>query len=114
HGAQTNLAEYTIKTSRGDRQRVVRQPGSGNRWVSLGTFMFNGVPELSLTSATKDGTGQQDIAFDAAAFIPINGTYHEDSVEAVGLFDENQNIDTAAPESWLGGNLAGRQALYDW
>jgi hypothetical protein len=114
HGAHTNLASYTVKTSRGDRTRVVRQPGTGNRWVSLGTFMFDGVPELSVTSITSDGSGEQDIAFDAAAFVPINGTHHEESVEAVGLFDEDQNTDTASPESWLGGNLASRQALYDW
>ncbi len=114
HGAHTNLATYTVRTSRGDRQRVVRQPGDTNRWVSLGTFLFDGVPEVSVTSVTPDGNGEQDIAFDALAFVPITGTFHEESVEAVAVFDEDQNIDTAAPGSWLGGPLSNRQALYDW
>lgn len=114
HGAHTKLAKYVVKTARGDRERVVRQPGSGNRWVPIGAFMFNGVPEVTLTSVTPDGDGSQDIAFDAMAFVPINGTYHEESVEAVAVFDEDQNIDTPAPSSWLGGPLANRQALYDW
>ncbi|RJQ85842.1 hypothetical protein D5S19_13155 [Amycolatopsis panacis] len=114
HGAQTNAATYVVKTASGDRTRVVQQPGDGNRWVSLGAFMFNNVPEVNLTSVTPQGDGSQDIAFDAVAFVPINGKYHENSVEADALFDENQNIDTAAPESWVGGNLSGRQTLYDW
>lgn len=114
HGAHTNLAEYVVKTARGDRTRIVRQPGNGNRWVSIGAFMFDGVPEVTLSSVTPDGDGSEDIAFDAMAFIPINGEYHEETVESVALFDEDQNIDTAAPESWMGGNLASRQSLYDW
>lgn len=113
HGAQTSLATYTVKTARGDRQRTVRQAGNGNRWVSLGTFMFNGTPEVTLTSVTNDGTGTDDIAFDAAAFVPVNGNFHEESVEADAVFDEDQNIDTAA-NSWLAGPIADRQHLYDW
>lgn len=114
HGAHTKLAKYVVKTAQGDRERVVRQPGSGNRWVYIGAFMFNGVPEVTLSSVTPDGNGSQDIAFDAMAFVPITGTFHEESVEAVAVFDEDQNIDTPWPSSWLGGNLASRQALYDW
>lgn len=114
HGAHTNLAKYVVKTAQGERTRIVRQPGEGNRWVPIGTFMFDGIPEVTLSSVTPDGTGRHDIAFDAMAFVPVNGKYHEESVEAVALFDEDQNIDTAAPESWLGGPLANRQALYDW
>jgi hypothetical protein len=113
-GAQTNYARYVVKTANGDRVRVIKQPGSANRWVSLGAFMFNGTPEVDLTSVTQDGTGEQDIAFDAVAFVPISGTYQEHSVEDVAVFDENQNLDTAAPSSWLAGPLAGRQSLFDW
>ncbi|WP_188316828.1 hypothetical protein, partial [Solihabitans fulvus] len=114
HGAQTNGATYLVRTATGDRTVVVRQPGDGNRWVPLGTFMFNNVPEVSVSTVTANGDGSQDLAFDAMAFVPVNGQYHEESVEADALFDENQNIDTAAPESWLAGPLANRQALYDW
>ncbi|MFD9371028.1 hypothetical protein ACFWA6_25465 [Streptomyces sp. NPDC060020] len=71
HGAHTNIARYEIKTVNGWRERIVQQPGAGNRWVSLGAFRFKGaVPEVRLTNITQDGTGDQDIAFDAVAFEP--------------------------------------------
>ncbi|MFE3288068.1 hypothetical protein ACFXJJ_33885, partial [Streptomyces sp. NPDC059233] len=73
HGAQTKVANYEIKTVNGWRQKVVSQPGTGNRWVSLGAYRFTGtVPEVRLTSITSDGTGDQDIAYDAVAFEPGN------------------------------------------
>jgi hypothetical protein len=114
HGADTHTATYVVKTASGDRKRVIQQPGSGTRWLSLGAFMFNNVPEVSLSTDTPNGDGSQDIAFDAVAFVPFTGTYHEESVESDAVFDENQNIDTGAPESWLGGPLANRQSLYNW
>lgn len=114
HGAHTRQATYVVKTAQGDRKRTVVQPGSGNRWFSLGAFMFNGYPEVRLSSITSDGSGDQDIAVDAVAFVPITGTYKEQSVEAVAQFDEDQDIDTATPSSWLAGFLSNRQELYDW
>jgi endonuclease/exonuclease/phosphatase family metal-dependent hydrolase len=71
HGATTNLARYVVKTAYGDRVSVVRQPGNGNRWVSLGTFRFNGPPQVTLASVTPDGNGSQRIAFDAMAFVAV-------------------------------------------
>ncbi|WP_229789890.1 golvesin C-terminal-like domain-containing protein [Pilimelia terevasa] len=114
HGAQTRQATYVVKTAQGDRRRIVVQPSGGNRWLSIGAFMFNGYPEVQLSSITSDGTGEKDIAFDAVAFLPITGTYKEQSVEAVAQFDEDEDIDTAAPSSWLAGFLSSRQELYDW
>ncbi|MER5723363.1 hypothetical protein ABT043_15195 [Streptomyces sp. NPDC002418] len=114
HGAQTQLAQYDVTTKTGVRSRIVRQPGNGNRWVSIGAFMFDNVPKVTLSSVTSDGTGDDDIAYDAVAFVPITGTYVERSVDAVALFDEDQNLDTSAPASWIGGPLTSRQNLYDW
>ncbi|MGW5642294.1 golvesin C-terminal-like domain-containing protein [Saccharopolyspora sp. NPDC003752] len=115
HGAHTNLADYRVNARPGERSRVTKQPGEGNRWVSIGAYMFdNVVPRVTLSSVTPDGTGDEDIAFDAVAFIPIQGEYREESIEAVAVFDEDQNIDTSAPGAWLAGPLAGRQALHDW
>ncbi|BCB88663.1 golvesin C-terminal-like domain-containing protein [Phytohabitans suffuscus] len=114
HGAHTRLARYVVQTANGPRERVVRQPGEGNRWVSIGTFMFNGVPEVTVSSITPDGDGSEDIAIDAMAFVPVAGTFREESVEAVAVFDEDQDLDTAAPASWLAGPLANRQSLHDW
>jgi endonuclease/exonuclease/phosphatase family metal-dependent hydrolase len=64
---------YKINTAYGTRTKVVNQRGSGNRWVSLGTYRFNGAPEVTLS--TEVGTGpDQPIAFDALAFVPVNQT----------------------------------------
>ncbi|MCK2244617.1 MULTISPECIES: hypothetical protein [unclassified Crossiella] len=115
HGAHTNLARYQITGADGPRVKVTAQPGAGNRWVSLGTYQFSGAhPAVTLSSVTEDGDGVRDIAFDAVAFVPINGTYREESVEAVAIFDENQNIDTPFPGSALGGIIKDRQTLFDW
>ncbi|SCF43356.1 hypothetical protein GA0070564_10997 [Micromonospora mirobrigensis] len=114
HGAHVQSARYVVKTAAGDRTRVIKQPGQGNRWVSLGAFMFNGVPEVSLSSVTPNGDGTQDLAFDAMAFVPTTGTFREEALEAVAVFDENENIDTSWPSSWLAGPLSSRQDLYDW
>jgi hypothetical protein len=114
HGAQTPAAHYVVKTARGDRHRVISQPGQGNRWVPIGTFMFDGVPEVTLDNSTPTGTGDDDIAFDAVAFAPVAGDFHEETVEAVAEFDEDQNIDADIPGSWLGGPLSSATDLRDW
>lgn len=118
-GARTNVAEYRINAVGGERRQVVRQGGTGNRWVPIGTYMFqNAVPTVSLSSLLPENRvlegADSRIAWDAMAFIPIDGIYHEEVVEAVAVFDENQNIDTSAPGSWFAGPLASRQDLYDW
>ncbi|WNI22745.1 hypothetical protein [Streptomyces sp. ITFR-16] len=73
HGAQTTKAEYQIKTKNGWSTKTVSQPGSSNRWVNLGAFRTKGItPEVKLSTVTADGTGDQDVAFDAVAFEPGN------------------------------------------
>lgn len=114
NGAQTRSSEYRVDTANGAQTRLLPQPGDSNRWVPLGAFMFHNIPAVHLSNQTPNGDGSQDIAYDAVAIVPIKGQYHEESVEADALFDENQNIDTTAPESWLAGPLANRQSLYDW
>jgi endonuclease/exonuclease/phosphatase family metal-dependent hydrolase len=71
HLARTGTARYVIKTAYGDRVSVVSQQGTGNRWVSLGTFRFNGQPEVSVSTVTPGADGSQEIAFDAMAFVPV-------------------------------------------
>ncbi|MFD5627156.1 hypothetical protein [Streptomyces sp. NPDC127072] len=70
HGAQTKYAKYQIKTGRGTRTKTISQPGSSNRWVELGIYAFDNVPEVALDTITSDGTGDEDVAFDAVAFVP--------------------------------------------
>ena len=115
-GARTNEAHYRVNSTRGGRVETVNQAGApGARWVDIGTYMFDGVtPTVSLSNLTAGGDGTKRIAWDAVAFIPVNGQFHENTVEAVAVFDEDQNIDTAAPGSWLGGPLGDRESLYQW
>ncbi|MEU0264243.1 hypothetical protein [Streptomyces sp. NPDC006183] len=69
HGAHTKLARYEVKTAEGWVSKTVSQPGTTNRWVDIGVYRFSGgIPEVRLSTITADGTGDQDIAFDAVAF----------------------------------------------
>ncbi|MFD8218340.1 SGNH/GDSL hydrolase family protein [Streptomyces sp. NPDC059697] len=71
-GAQTRQATYTVEGSdTTSKQRVVLQPAGG--WVSIGAFHFIGTPKVSLSNSTADGTGDEDVAWDAVAFQPLTG-----------------------------------------
>ncbi|MGK5637203.1 hypothetical protein ACSNOK_02630 [Streptomyces sp. URMC 126] len=113
HGAQTKRARYEIETAKGTRTRIVSQPGDGNRWVTIGAFLFNGAPKVRLSSVTDDGKGEQDIAFDAVAIAPIKATYKERRFDAVSIFDPNQETNTNLP--WLMNTpLRTMTTMYDW
>ena len=75
HGAHTQQAKYDIDTGGGyfDRHRYVNQKRGTNGWMSLGAYRMNGVPRVRLTTETEDGTGDDDVAFDAVAFQPLAG-----------------------------------------
>ncbi|WP_326844471.1 SGNH/GDSL hydrolase family protein (plasmid) [Streptomyces sp. NBC_01558] len=71
-GAQTRQAAYTVDGSdTTSKQRVVLQSAGG--WVSIGAFHFTGTPKVSLSNTTGDGTGDEDVAWDAVAFQPLTG-----------------------------------------
>ncbi|MER7706735.1 GDSL-type esterase/lipase family protein [Kitasatospora sp. NPDC097605] len=73
HGAQTQQARYAIDTGSGyfTKNRTINQKRLANRWVSLGVFEINGTGRVRLSSVTEDGTGDEDIAWDAVAFQPL-------------------------------------------
>ncbi|MEV7567728.1 hypothetical protein [Streptomyces tanashiensis] len=75
HGAHTQQARYDIDTGSGsfNRHRYVNQKRGTNGWMSLGAYQMNGVPRVKLTTESEDGTGDDDIAFDAVAFQPLPG-----------------------------------------
>ncbi|MFD8736693.1 SGNH/GDSL hydrolase family protein [Streptomyces sp. NPDC059618] len=71
-GAQTRQAAYTVSGSDSTSpKRAVLQSAGG--WTSLGAFHFTGTPKVSLSNSTVDGTGDEDIAWDAVAFQPLTG-----------------------------------------
>ncbi|MGP3951549.1 golvesin C-terminal-like domain-containing protein [Streptomyces sp. 7N604] len=74
HGAHTRQATYNIGGSDSTSDvRVVPQRTRANRWVSLGAFRFTGTPSVSLSTHTTDGTGDEDVAWDAVAFPKLPG-----------------------------------------
>ncbi|MFE9449035.1 transglycosylase SLT domain-containing protein [Streptomyces sp. NPDC006739] len=73
HQADTGQATYHIALGDGrtvDRT-ISQDTGGRNTWVSLGSYEFHGTPSVSLGSATADGTGDDSIAWDALAFVPL-------------------------------------------
>jgi hypothetical protein len=71
HRAWTMQADYTINLGNGQtRHRVINQVYKQNTWVDLGVFNLNGRASVTLTTVTRDGTGDDSVAFDAVAFIP--------------------------------------------
>lgn len=75
HGAHTQQARYEIDTGNGtfSRNRTIGQKRGTNEWVSLGAYNVNGKPRVRLSNTTLDGTGSEDIAWDAVAFQPLLG-----------------------------------------
>jgi hypothetical protein len=74
HGAGTQQAKYTINLGAGTpRVRFLPTQREANNWVSLGAYKFTntGAQSLVLTNETPDGRGVDDIAWAAAAFIPL-------------------------------------------
>ncbi|MFM9371858.1 hypothetical protein [Streptomyces sp. Da 82-17] len=73
HGAHTQQAKYEIDTGGGTftETRYINQKRQSNDWVSLGTYKMNGTPRVRLSTQTDDGTGDDDVAFDAVAFQPL-------------------------------------------
>ncbi|WP_329424220.1 hypothetical protein OG339_27960 [Streptosporangium sp. NBC_01495] len=115
HYGYTHRATYHIETAHGTRTRTVSQRVASNQWLSLGAFMFDGVPKVRLSTVLDGAQGEESIAFDAIAVQPVRGTYTEHTVDAVALFDENQNIDSDPISSWfMATPLKNRSELHQW
>ncbi|MFI6583016.1 hypothetical protein [Embleya sp. NPDC050493] len=73
HGAQTQQAKYEVDTGTGSytRTRYLNQKIKANTWVSLGVYEMTGTPRVKLGSQTEDGSGSEDVAWDAVAFQPL-------------------------------------------
>ncbi|MFI1177611.1 SGNH/GDSL hydrolase family protein [Streptomyces melanogenes] len=81
-GAQTRQAIYDVRgtDSMSSRRAVLQRTGG---WVSLGVFHFTGTPQVQLSNTTKDGDADEDIAWGAVAFQPLEGK-PANSVVAMG------------------------------
>ncbi|MFC1419092.1 golvesin C-terminal-like domain-containing protein [Streptacidiphilus cavernicola] len=73
-GGQTTQAIYQVVTPFGTVDKTISQSANeSNKWVSLGAYRFNGqAPEVRLSNSNYIGTGDNDIAWDAVAFVPGN------------------------------------------
>ncbi|MFF4501593.1 Tat pathway signal protein [Streptomyces sp. NPDC001401] len=71
-GANTTDATYQVVTKYGTYDKTVSQDANeSNSWVSLGGYRFGDTPpEVKLSNTTGDGTGDDDIAWDAVAVVP--------------------------------------------
>lgn len=100
-GASTSTARYTVHFGNGlSRQVVVDQHLHENRWVSLGVFDLGPGAKVDLTNVTSDTVpGSANVAFDAMAFTPVEavGVPVERLVDALSIFDSEQDVDTASP-----------------
>ncbi|MFI8988201.1 GDSL-type esterase/lipase family protein [Streptomyces antimycoticus] len=84
HGAWAQQAHYVINLGDGTtKDRYINQGRKANNWVSLGVYKLNGRASVTLSTETEDGTGDDDIAFDAVAFQPLPGK-PRDIVAALG------------------------------
>jgi hypothetical protein len=73
NGSWTQQAHYVIDTGSGARDRYLPTNRLANTWIQLGTYHFTGTgpQDVKLSNVTADGQGNQDIAWDAAAFVPL-------------------------------------------
>ncbi|WP_162795708.1 hypothetical protein [Nonomuraea lactucae] len=116
-GASATSAIYQISTAGGVvSERVINQHEHYNHWKSLGVFQLDENAKVELTNVTRNDTkgGSGTVAWDAVAFVPAPGTYVEHTIDAVALFDEDTNLDSAFPLSWVPGPMSSMQKAYDW
>ncbi|MFI6458685.1 hypothetical protein ACIBF6_44965 [Streptosporangium amethystogenes] len=124
HYGYTNQAKYEVQTANGTKPHVITQrrtepnplitvPPGPNRWVSLGAFKFSGVPKVTLSTVTEDGTGDETVVFDAVAVVPMTGTFVERRLDAVAVFDPETDLNGGL--IWLVNTpLRTMTTLYNW
>ncbi|WP_103513201.1 SGNH/GDSL hydrolase family protein [Streptomyces sp. SM13] len=101
HGAHTQQARYEIDTGNGvfSRHRYIGQEHGSNAWVTLGVYKVSGKPRVRLTSQTDDGTGDEDVAWDAVAFQPL-GAKPQQIVAVLGdSYSSGEGAEAYSPES---------------
>jgi hypothetical protein len=69
----TASARYWVSHANGYTPRTVDQSANGDRWVSLGTYWFDGTSDeyVSLSDVTGETRVTRLIAFDAVKWVPV-------------------------------------------
>lgn len=95
-GGTTRTAHYAVTANDGTTyDRVVDQYQQQDQWAGVGFFTLGGNAQVTLNNVTDDAvTGAHDVAFDALAFIPVPGQLVTHTIDAVSLFDPNQDLNT--------------------
>ncbi|MFF7274780.1 Tat pathway signal protein [Streptomyces griseorubiginosus] len=96
-GAQVKDALYEVPSALGTAKVKISQDAHNNQWVYLGAFRFNdAAPEVRLSNSTYTGSGDDDIAWDAVAFVP--GDYGIPKDHAVDLALPPVDTDSPNPD----------------
>ncbi|WP_200804559.1 carbohydrate-binding protein [Actinacidiphila paucisporea] len=97
-GAQTKQAVYQIETAFGTVKRTLNQgTHSNNHWVVLGAYRFNDkTPQVSLSNTVVTGSGDDDVAYDAVAFLP--GDFGVPDGPAIDLTLPNADANSPNPD----------------
>jgi hypothetical protein len=95
-GGTTRSAHYVVTANDGKiYDRVVDQYQQQDQWAGVGFFALGSNAQVTLNNVTDDaGLGAHDVAFDAIAFVPVPGTLVTHMIDAVSLFDPNQDLNT--------------------
>ncbi|MFF1839511.1 SGNH/GDSL hydrolase family protein [Streptomyces sp. NPDC058231] len=102
-GAETQQARYDITLGDGSvRHRVINQFDTKNEWFPLGTYQFvdgSYAQSVSLSNVTGDGSADDDVAWDAVAFVPLSAK-PKDFVVAMGdSFSSGEGAGEYGPET---------------
>jgi hypothetical protein len=99
-GDWTQQAHYQIHLGDGTtRDRYINANLGKNTWVQLGTYHFTGsqAQNVTLSNSTQDGNGSMDIAWDAAAFVPLSAKPRDFVVAMGDSYASGEGVGNYAP-----------------
>ncbi|MFG3554804.1 hypothetical protein ACGGAQ_10450 [Micromonospora sp. NPDC047557] len=125
NGAHTQQAHYTVDrganiTGSRYKTRTLGQRQGTDRWVPLGTFQFNGVPQVTMSNVTRNGdVGVDNVAWDAVAFVPLTAKPRDFVVSLGESYASGEGAATDASVDYYhdsnhdgGGNLEYRNGCH--
>ncbi|MCW2914265.1 MAG: NocE [Actinomycetia bacterium] len=114
YGAHTQQAHYVVKLGGTTvANRYIPTRVGVNSWVSLGVFDFTSSsqqPSLTLSNYTEDGTGSEDVAWDAAAFVPLAAKPNNFVVQLGDSYSSGEGAEPYLPGTDTGYGSSGWDA----